>query len=59
MDLRGPRKISIHIPMTARQIRILSREARRQEISLQELVRRLADNYIDAREPTESVDFRA
>jgi len=41
------RKIVVSVPMTPRQVRVVEREARRQEITLPDFVRRIVDAYID------------
>lgn len=58
MELARPSKISVHISLTERQIRIVSREAKRQDITLQDFVRRVLDGYIDQQHLERDVPVR-
>jgi len=56
------RKIPCQISLNERQMRFVKDEAHRQRNTVQDVVRRILDNYIDERERKENlraVDFRA
>ena len=56
------RKIPCQIALTDRQLSVVKDEAKRQGITVPDVVRRIIDNYIDGREHKENLkimDFRA
>ena len=42
--------IPVQVSLTTRQLRAFKDDAKRQEVSAQEIVRRVLDNYLDQRE---------